>query len=721
MANFFKKYWDKYLTLGTSTEYPVQENAKISVMNFGYFFSAIGCFISFLLRFGNGYEWDILLRPLIISLFLLILPIFSFFKKHKLGWQIGILFFLVAITLAATQRPVLYANYLIYGPITFLVIYLFDKNRITQYTYLAFIALNIIAFTWLSGLNNDPKYIFPFFTSLVIILIALISQYYIITLSFNQKIKREKELDYAISLKEAALNANKDATVIINNKGEVTDWNAHYLSMWNFGNEKMEQLNLKKILKKVNAEILNPETIINAGNIIRENPIVCTFDKLYLKNGKIIESHSQPQILNGKVLGRVYNYRDVTLKIQTQKRIVESENRFRSFYEDSPLGVVILDNIKVPFKNVNQRFCEMLGYNQAEIRRLKIRDICANDYIDKHIGEYTKMINSGASNFSLQNKYKKKTGEQFWGQANVSIRRSKDNKMISVIIMLEDINEKILQEQKIKNLLTELKKLNGKLEQTVKVRTLDLKQSNDELRRSNQDLEQFAYVASHDLQEPLRMVGNFVQLLERQYKNQIDKEGKEYIHFIVDGVTRMSKLIQNLLKYSRVGRKEAELRPTKLDRIVEAKLFGLQRKIKETGTKIILSDIPTDIFCEPDQIGMVFYNLITNAIKFNTQSPKIEIGFEEKTDDYLFYVQDNGIGIKQVYETKVFEIFKRLHRREDYEGTGIGLALCKKIVARHGGRIWFESAPNKGTIFYFTISKSLKNEKHVPFDTNLVS
>ncbi len=721
MANFLKKYWDSYLALGTSTEYSVQENAKINVMNFGYLFSAFGCFFSFLLRYGNGYEWDILLRPLTISLFLLVFPLFSLYKKHKLGWQIAIIFFVIAITLAAAQRPVLYANYLIYGTITFLVIYLFDNDRITQFAYLAFIALNIVAFTWLSGLNNDPKYIFPFFTSLIIILIALVSQYYIISLSFTQKIKREKELDYAISLKEAALNANKDATIIINNKGKVTDWNAHYLSMWNLVDEKMEQLNLKKILTKVNAEIFNPETIINAGNIIRENPIVCTFDKLYLKNGKIIESHSQPQILNGKVLGRVYNYRDVTLKIQTQKRIIESENRFRSFYEDSPLGIVILDNIKVPFKNVNQRICEMLGYTQAEMRLLEIKDICATDYIEKHIGEYTRMINSGATHFSLQNKYKKKNGKQFWGQVNVSIRRSKDNKMLSVIIMLEDINEKILQEQKIKNLLTELKQLNGKLEQTVKVRTLDLKKSNDELRRSNQDLEQFAYVASHDLQEPLRMVGNFVQLLERQYKNQIDKEGKEYIQFIVNGVTRMSKLIQNLLKYSRVGRKEAELRPTKLDRIVEAKLFGLQRKIKETGTEVTLKDIPKDVFCEPDQIGMVFYNLITNAIKFNVQAPKIEIGFKEKMDDYLFYVRDNGIGIKHVYENKVFEIFKRLHRREDYEGTGIGLALCKKIVGRHGGRIWFESEPNKGTIFYFTISKSLKNEKYVPFDTNLVS
>jgi len=130
--------------------------------------------------------------------------------------------------------------------------------------------------------------------------------------------------------------------------------------------------------------------------------------------------------------------------------------------------------------------------------------------------------------------------------------------------------------------------------------------------------------------------------------------------------------------------------------------------------------MPTKVYCEPDQIGMVFYNLITNAIKFNSAAPNIEIGFEDKAEELMFFVKDNGIGIDKRYETKVFEIFKRLHRREEYEGTGIGLALCKKIIARHGGNIWFESALNEGTEFYFTISKSLINEKYVPVDTNLV-
>ena len=397
-----------------------------------------------------------------------------------------------------------------------------------------------------------------------------------------------------------------------------------------------------------------------------------------------------------------------------------NESIFRSFFEGSSLGIALINNHEAPFHNVNQKFCDMFGYNSYELSELKLEDICSLDYLETHKKEYYSFAKNGHDTFSLKNKYRTKAGEIFWGNVNISTLRNEKGEKIGEIVMVEDINEQTLQEEKIKNLIIELKVLNEKLEKEVKIRTVDLQQSNLELRRSNQDLEQFAYIASHDLQEPLRMVGNFVQLLERQYRNKIDEEGKEYIKYIVDGVNRMSKLIQNLLKYSRVGRKESALRTINLGRIVEAKLFGLKQKIEETGATVIISDMPSEVYCEPDQIGMVFYNLLTNAIKFNTIAPKIEIGFEDKPEALMFFVKDNGIGIDRRYETKVFEIFKRLHRREDYEGTGIGLALCKKIIARHGGKIWFESAINEGTEFYFTISKSLINEKYVPLDSNLV-
>ena len=720
MINLLRKHWENYSALGTSKSREIEENAKIRLMNQVYLFAIIGFFSSVSLRIIFGYTGNAVRGPLFILFVFTSLPFFSYLKRPKIGWHIASIIILLGITVAATQRPVLYVNYLLYGTITFLLIYLNNDNRSTQFAYLIFITLNVIAFTYLSQAVNPAIEQYPILISLIIIFIALAANYSIIYLSFENRKNKERQLSKAVSLKNAALNANKDASLIISAKRKITGYNKRYAEMWGLTKKEIKKINVKELTTINFSKLINKEEIKSGLASIGQDASIETFHLLYFKDGRIIESHSQPQIHEGQIVGRVFNYRDVTAKNLASDKLAVSERRFRSFFENSPLGIVLLEDTYQPFKKVNQKFCDMFGYTQETIANLNIRDICSPDYLKKHISEYRFFSKSGKENFTLLNKYQKKSGEIFWGQLNISVLKNEEGKKISEIVMLEDVNEQKVQEEKIKNLIIELKLLNEKLEQQVKVRTVDLQQSNLELRRSNQDLEQFAYIASHDLQEPLRMVGNFVQLLERQYNDKIDEEGKKYIKYIVDGVSRMSKLIQNLLKYSRVGRKEAELRTIKLDRIVEAKLFGLKGRIKDTKAVVDMLDLPKEVYCEPDQIGMVFFNLITNALKFNKTRPEIEIGYEDKSDALLFYVKDNGIGIDSRYATKVFEIFKRLHRREDYEGTGIGLALCKKIIARHGGEIWFTSEINKGTIFYFTISKSLINEKYVPLDTNLV-
>ncbi len=720
MTNLIKKYWEKYATLGTSDVLSTQENTKIRLMNLVYLFCALGFFVSFLLRIFAGYHRIAFLGPFIPFAIFLLLPVLSYWNKPKLGWHIASVIIPLAITFAAMQRPVLYANYLIYGTITFLLIYLHDDDRKTQIGHLLFTSLNIVAFAILSQASSTTQtQQFPIVITLSIIFIALTANYLIIYVSFEYRKNRERDLAKAISLKDAALNANKDATLILNTKGKITGYNKKYMEMWGFKGV-LQSGSIKKVVKSNLEKLVNKEEILIGLATIEKDPSIDTFHVVHLLDGRIIESHTQPQIFEGRIVGRVYNYRDVTSKHIADEKLAASESRFRSFFEDSPLGIAILDAAEKPFYNVNQKFCDMFGYTQTEMSELELEDICSPDYLENHIEEFRSFAEKGKDYFSLLNKYKHKSGEEFWGNLNISTLRDTNGEKVGEIIMLEDVNEQKLQEEKIKDLIIEMKLLNEKLEQEVKVRTVDLQQSNLELRRSNQDLEQFAYIASHDLQEPLRMVGNFVQLLERQYQDKIDEEGKEFIRYIVDGVNRMSKLIQNLLKYSRVGRKESELRTIKLDRIVEAKLFGLKQKIEETKAKVEVLDMPKEVYCEPDQIGMVFYNLITNALKFNSENPEVIIGYEDKAKELVFFVKDNGIGIDKRYETKVFEIFKRLHRREDYEGTGIGLALCKKIIARHGGKIWFESTLNEGTIFYFTISKSLINEKYVPLDSNLV-
>jgi len=720
MTNLLRRYWKNYSTLGTLETRTEEENAKIRLMNQAYLFAIIGFFTSFLPRILLGYTKSAILGPLIPMIIFMGLPFFSYLKRPKVGWHIASIVILLCITFAATQRPVLYANYLIYGTIIFLLIYLHNDNKNIQFGYLIFTALNVVAFAFLSQKGTSSSESFPIIISLIIIFIALATNYVIISLSFNYRGDKERQLSTAISLKNAAFNANKDATLIMDAKRKITGFNNKYLELWKTTREEMNKFSTRNLIDVTLSQIKNKREIIDGLAQIEKDTSIETFHLLHFKDGRIVESHTQPQIHEGRIVGRVYNYRDVTAKHLADEKLAASERRFRRFFEDSPLGIAILENKNQPFKKVNQKFCDMFGYTQSNIVNLNLVDLCSPDFLKKHIQEYREFSKSGATQFSSLNKYQKKSGESFWGQLNISVLKDENGKKVSEIIMLEDVNEQKEQEEKIKNLIIELKILNEKLEQEVKVRTVDLQQSNLELRRSNQDLEQFAYIASHDLQEPLRMVGNFVQLLERQYNDKIDEEGKEFIKYIVDGVNRMSKLIQNLLKYSRVGRKESALRTVKLDRIVEAKLFGLTQKIIDTEAVVEIVDMPKEVFCEPDQIGMVFYNLITNALKFSKEVPTIEIGYKNKSTELLFYVKDNGIGIDSRYETKVFEIFKRLHRREDYEGTGIGLALCKKIIARHGGRIWFESELNKGTIFYFTISKSLINEKYVPLDTNLV-
>jgi light-regulated signal transduction histidine kinase (bacteriophytochrome) len=232
----------------------------------------------------------------------------------------------------------------------------------------------------------------------------------------------------------------------------------------------------------------------------------------------------------------------------------------------------------------------------------------------------------------------------------------------------------------------------------------------DELRRSNAELEQFAYVASHDLQEPLRKVASFCQLLEKRYGDKLDERGVEYIGYAVDGAKRMQVLINDLLTFSRVGRLNATNTEVDLNAVVDAALSNLTTTVEETGAEIVLpaTPLPT-VDGDPTLLAMVWQNLIGNAVKFHRDgvAPRIVIACEEGTGDhaekYLFTVTDNGIGIAEEFVDKVFVIFQRLHGRDSYTGTGIGLALCKKIIEHHGGTIWIDTSYTDGTRFNFTL------------------
>ena len=231
----------------------------------------------------------------------------------------------------------------------------------------------------------------------------------------------------------------------------------------------------------------------------------------------------------------------------------------------------------------------------------------------------------------------------------------------------------------------------------------ELKRLSEELARSNAALKDFAYIASHDLKKPLQTIESFSKLLARRYKGKLNAKADEFISYIVEGVQRLQMLIKDLLEYSQIETKAKNIKPTDFSFIVEEAMSNMKTAIDESNAVVTYNKMPT-IMSDPQQMISLFQNLIDNAINFRSnKAPRVRISAERKGDEWVFAIRDNGIGIDPKDFEKIFVMFQRLHGSTDYPGTGIGLSICKKIVERHGGRIWLESETAKGSTFYFTI------------------
>jgi len=266
------------------------------------------------------------------------------------------------------------------------------------------------------------------------------------------------------------------------------------------------------------------------------------------------------------------------------------------------------------------------------------------------------------------------------------------------------------------NFERKLSELNLTLEEKVKERTAVAEERARQLSTKNQELEQFAYVASHDLKSPLRNIGSFVQLIQRKLNHIADDDLHEYLDFVVHSTGKMNSIIDDILLYSRFGDKALTFQKVNIRSLISEACMLFQNEIHQRQGVIYCDDIFMDeIWCDAHQMEQLFRNLLENALKYNTSArPTVSVSVREKLEEYLFMVEDNGIGISKEYYTRIFTMFQRLHTEPEYPGTGVGLAICKRIIENHNGKIWVRSEPGNGSVFYFTISKNLSPAASAP-------
>jgi PAS domain S-box-containing protein len=395
--------------------------------------------------------------------------------------------------------------------------------------------------------------------------------------------------------------------------------------------------------------------------------------------------------------------RDVSERQRVEEALRLSEARFRTTFENAAIGVVLTD-LDGRILEANPAFGRMLGYDPTDLRQ---QDLSALVHPEDRPSTdmLAQVLEEGRHPFLKQQKrYLRRDGSIMWGSLMASLIRDDRGKPLILLRLIEDVTELRAAEEALSRAYREL-------EQRVEARTLELREQAEELARSNAELEQFAYVASHDLQEPLRSVSGFAQLLERRYKDRLGEEGLTFVNYIVSGTDRMRVLITDLLAYSRAGAREKPLAPVDTEEVLEQALTSLTARIGECRAEIIREPLPM-VRGDATDLEHLFQNLIGNALKFNRSvPPRVEIRAEDVGEDWLFSVRDNGIGIDPAFLPRLFTIFQRGHRRDEYAGTGIGLAICKKVVESHQGRIWVESTPGEGTTFFFTLPKMPTQEE----------
>ncbi|MBW3585888.1 MAG: PAS domain S-box protein, partial [Cyanobacteria bacterium 0813] len=382
--------------------------------------------------------------------------------------------------------------------------------------------------------------------------------------------------------------------------------------------------------------------------------------------------------------GLAVTFRNITERKRAEIALRDSEERFRAIFEQAAVGIA-KTALCGQFMRVNPGFCQIVRYAESELLHQNWQSITHPDDIDADREYVSSLLSGNIQTFSLEKRLLCKDEAVRWANVTVSAMRDSKGTPQYLICAIEDISER-------------------KLVQELLQASLDTQtRYAQELTRSNAELEQFAYVASHDLQAPLSTIAGYAQLLEKRCQNQLDAQGNKFIRNIVNSCGRMQALIDDLLEYSRVGRSEKPFDVIDCNLVFEDACANLQLAIRQEQASVTRGDLPR-VRGDSFQLLQLFQNLIGNAIKYrSSDAPVVHVGASRQGDSWVFSVQDNGIGIAEQYHPRIFQIFQRLHTQKQYSGTGIGLAICQRIADRHGGRLWVESEPNRGSTFYFSI------------------
>ncbi len=489
---------------------------------------------------------------------------------------------------------------------------------------------------------------------------------------------QKQAAQYARSLIEVSI----DPLVTISPEGKITDVNEATVKATGVSRDKLVGTDFSSYFTEPDLAKQGYQQVF-AQEFVTDYPLT-----IRRRNGTLMDvlyNASLYKDIHGKVQGVFAAARDVTVRKQASQYA-------RSLIEASPDPLVTISP-EGKITDVNEATIKATGALRAELVGTDFSSYFTEPENAKR--GYQQVFAEGfVTDYPLTIRHR--DGHLMDVLYNASLYKDTHGSVLGVFAAARDVTVQ-------KKAELELRRHKENLEALVKERTVELETLNSELARSNENLEQFAYASSHDLQEPLRVMSSFSQLLEKRYKNKLDADADEFIGYIVGSAARMQNLISDLLAYSRAGHKDADATNVDCSRIVHRVVQSMASTIESAGGRVTVDTLPT-ITAHEASIIQLFQNLISNALKFRSEEPpEIHISAKKSGSEWVFSVRDNGIGIEPQYSQRIFIIFQRLHTRDEYSGTGIGLSICKKIVDNLGGKIWVESDDGKGSTFYFTI------------------